>query len=218
MTFVASLNLTRRQLSPQALGLAGARIKHIFEEEAKKRQVELAGTRPNKQLDLSLPGGQGNITETPHGEKTRDDLGKFASIGKSTSKAAELVGSSRASVERASAVLKKGSEEVVKAVEKGEIGLRPASQIAQLPKEQQPEALKQALAPKPKPEPKKTARKLYEFLGLNSAAYARWAKMNIVENRFAEENRDWFSINIHVDRDKYNPKPFYRLLSYGQLC
>jgi len=166
VTFVASLNLTRRQLSPQALGLAGARIKHIFEEEARKRQAatRLAGKDEDGKYktSVSLPGGPPKSNETLFEEKTRDDSGKFASIGKSTSKAAELVGSSRASVERASAVLKKGSNEVVKAVEKGKIGLRPASQIAQLPKEQQTEALKQALAPKPKPEPKKTAKQLNE--------------------------------------------------------
>jgi len=163
VTFVASLNLTRRQLSPQALGLAGARIKHIFEEEARKRQEE-SRAKPGEKVGakVGLPGGSPYNNETLFEEKTRDDSGKFASIGKSTSKAAELVGSSRASVERASAVLKKGSNEVVKAVEKGKIGLRPASQIAQLPKEQQTEALKQALAPKPKPEPKKTAKQLNE--------------------------------------------------------
>lgn len=37
-----------------------------------------------------------------------------------------------------------------------------------------------------------TARKLYEFLELNPAVYARWAKTNITENRFAEEGVDYF--------------------------
>jgi len=46
--------------------------------------------------------------------------------------------------------------------------------------------------------------------------------MNIVENRFAEENRDWFSINMNVDRNKYNPKPtqdYYLTASFAKkLC
>lgn len=54
-----------------------------------------------------------------------------------------------------------------------------------------------------------TARKLYEFLGLNSAVYARWAKTNITENKFAEENVDYFTLNIDVERNggRYNPNP-----------
>lgn len=37
-----------------------------------------------------------------------------------------------------------------------------------------------------------TARKLYEFLELNPAHYARWCKTNITENPFAEEGVDYF--------------------------
>lgn len=33
-----------------------------------------------------------------------------------------------------------------------------------------------------------TARKLYEWLDLNPAHYARWAKENITENPFVDEN------------------------------
>lgn len=36
-----------------------------------------------------------------------------------------------------------------------------------------------------------TARKLYEFLNLNSAHYSRWCKKNITDNEFAEENVDF---------------------------
>lgn len=37
-----------------------------------------------------------------------------------------------------------------------------------------------------------TAKKLYEFLELNKAVYARWCRSNITENDFAEENIDYF--------------------------
>ena len=47
-----------------------------------------------------------------------------------------------------------------------------------------------------------TARKLYEFLGLNPAVYARWYKSNILENPFAEENVDFEVLTI----DGENPK------------
>lgn len=36
-----------------------------------------------------------------------------------------------------------------------------------------------------------SARFLYEFLGLNPTAYARWAKKNIVNNAYALEHLDW---------------------------
>lgn len=42
-----------------------------------------------------------------------------------------------------------------------------------------------------------TAKKLYEFLELNPAHFARWFRTNIIENEFAEENVDFkpFTIN-----------------------
>ena len=39
-----------------------------------------------------------------------------------------------------------------------------------------------------------TARKLYEFLGMDSRNYSRWARNNIIENEFAEENVDYNSV------------------------
>lgn len=42
-----------------------------------------------------------------------------------------------------------------------------------------------------------TAKKLYAFLELNSAHYARWCRTNIVDNEFATENEDYepFTLN-----------------------
>lgn len=44
-----------------------------------------------------------------------------------------------------------------------------------------------------------TAKKLYAFLELSPAAYARWYKNNIVNNQFAEENVDYEVFNIDVE-------------------
>ena len=48
-------------------------------------------------------------------------------------------------------------------------------------------------------EGKTTAKKLYAFLELNPAVYARWIKSNILENEFAEENIDYWVYNIAVE-------------------
>ena len=42
-----------------------------------------------------------------------------------------------------------------------------------------------------------TARKLYAFLELNPAHYARWFKSNITDNEFAEENVDFMPFTIN---------------------
>lgn len=82
-------------------------------------------------------------------------LRKKTEKGKTAELAAKLVGSSYGSVERASKVLRDGSPELIKAIENSEIGLQPAANISKLPKEQQLEALKEALAKKSEPKPKK---------------------------------------------------------------
>ncbi|MFW5632302.1 MAG: antA/AntB antirepressor family protein, partial [Acetivibrio ethanolgignens] len=60
-------------------------------------------------------------------------------------------------------------------------------------------------------EGKTTARKLYEFLGLDKSNFSRWCKLNIVENAFAEKGVDYFRLVIDdetptggiVKRDDY---------------
>lgn len=51
-----------------------------------------------------------------------------------------------------------------------------------------------------------TAKKLYEFLELDSRNYSRWCKNNITENEFAEENVDYWSFVIDEERN-FNPNP-----------
>ena len=51
-----------------------------------------------------------------------------------------------------------------------------------------------------------TAKKLYEFLELDSRNYSRWCKTNIVENEFADENVDYWAFFIDEERN-FNPNP-----------
>ncbi len=44
-----------------------------------------------------------------------------------------------------------------------------------------------------------TARKLYAFLELANGQFSRWAKTNIAENEFAEENVDYWGFDINVE-------------------
>lgn len=44
-----------------------------------------------------------------------------------------------------------------------------------------------------------TARNLYEFLKLAKGQFSRWAKSNIVNNPYAEENKDWIGFDIDVE-------------------
>lgn len=47
-----------------------------------------------------------------------------------------------------------------------------------------------------------TARKLYEFLQLDKSHFNRWAKKNIEENVFYEENKDWKGFAIMANGNK----------------
>ena len=57
-----------------------------------------------------------------------------------------------------------------------------------------------------------TARELYEFLELNPANFSHWARRNIVENQFAEEDKDYLRLVVQdetptggkVDRVDYS--------------
>jgi len=42
-----------------------------------------------------------------------------------------------------------------------------------------------------------SAKKLYEFLGLEKAHYVRWCKENIIDNSFAEENVDFWAFVVN---------------------
>lgn len=59
-----------------------------------------------------------------------------------------------------------------------------------------------------------TARKLYEFLELNPAVYARWCKTNITDNEFADECVDYWVFNPNVENSLGGrPTQDYKLTS-----
>lgn len=55
-----------------------------------------------------------------------------------------------------------------------------------------------------------TARKLYAWLELNPAHYARWAKENITENPFAEEN-EFSPLMVKTSREGGRPSQDYKI-------
>ncbi|SDD88286.1 antA/AntB antirepressor family protein [Sporomusa acidovorans] len=66
---------------------------------------------------------------------------------------------------------------------------------------------------------KTTAKELYDFLGLNSAVYARWCKTNIVENQFAIEGTDYFPFNMNVECGGQASTNYYLTIDFAKkLC
>lgn len=134
VSFVVSKNLHRRQLTPSQLAMVGARIKHIFEDGAKERQ--LAHLKVGKESPLTSKEANGK-------QSLKNDMPY--ENGKTSQKAASIVNSSHASVERATKVLKDGIQDLVQAVDTGDIVVTKAFTIAKLPKEEQSTALQEAL-------------------------------------------------------------------------
>lgn len=143
--FAVSKNFHRRQLNASQRAMVGARIKHIFEDDAKHRQIEKLKQGEESPLAQKKANG-GNDSKAQ--EKAFEDQGK------SSSKAAKLVNSSQSSVEAATRVLRDAIPEVAEAVEKGHVSVTRADTIAKLPKEQQPEILKKVIANEPIVKPK----------------------------------------------------------------
>ncbi len=57
------------------------------------------------------------------------------------------------------------------------------------------------------------ASNLYLFLELESKNFSRWCKKNIIENKFAIENEDYFPFVIQEERYNPHPKTDYRITS-----
>ena len=116
LAYAVSANLARRHLDVTDRAKLGARLKPLFEAEAKERAM--SGT-------LAPPDAR----------------------GKASAKAAEVVGVSPKSVERVEKVGKKGAAATIKAMDAKEISVTTAAEIADLPKREQPAAIKEALEP-----------------------------------------------------------------------
>ena len=112
VAFSISLNLHRRHLNESQRAMVAARLKPMFEEEARKRMLKGKVADPM----ASLPPGK---------------------TGTSRDHAAEMVNVSPRSVESASRVLRQGSSGLINKVEDGTISVSAAADVAGLPKEAQ---------------------------------------------------------------------------------
>ena len=113
LAFVLSLNLHRRHLNEGQRAMVAANIKTHFEEEARQRK------RAGKALDL-----RANLPE-----------------GRPRKRAAKLLRVSPRTVETASKVIKRGSPELVQAVQEGMVSVAAAAALTELPPEEQAQTL-----------------------------------------------------------------------------
>lgn len=119
VAFVLSLNLKRRHLNESQRALVGARIKPLFEEEARARKS--AGINQHSHLANLPDGSKGNARDF----------------------AAKAVNVSPRSVESASRVLEQGSPALLAAVETGRVSVSAAAEVVTLPKAEQIKVVEQ---------------------------------------------------------------------------
>jgi len=103
IAYVVSLNLKRRQLTPSQKSIVAARVREIYDEQAKDRQKR----KPVDSVPVNLPGQK----------DSRDAAGKAAGV-------------SGKYVDFASKVLEHGEPELVKAVEEGRVAVSTAAMSA----------------------------------------------------------------------------------------
>lgn len=131
LRFVRIENLERNHYNEAQRAMVGAKLKSVFEEQAKQRQVEAAKVGGGK---TSEDFYEKTVTKVEN--KVKVNL-PFQESGQSRDKAADAVGVSGKSVDFASKVIEKGAPELVKAVEQGKIAVSTAAAITQLPKDEQ---------------------------------------------------------------------------------
>lgn len=122
ISYVLSLNLHRRHLTPSQLAMVGARAREIYDREAKDRQKAHGGTAPGK--SKTLPA---NLPEVKSGD-SRDAVGK-------------AIGVSGKSIDHATRVLNQAVPEVVKAVDEGRMAVSTAAILAAEPEDKQMEEI-----------------------------------------------------------------------------
>jgi hypothetical protein len=151
LAFVVSKNLHRRHLTESQRALVAARLKPLFEEEARRRQVAALkrGTEPPVPPNLA-------------------ERGEPQAKGESAERAALLMKVSRSSVGAADRVKKHGVPQLVDALAAGKVSVSAAARIAKLPVEQQ-EAVVQAIAGGLKPK-----QALAQVQGTSATDQAAW--------------------------------------------
>lgn len=122
VSYVLSLNLHRRHLTPSQLSMVAARVREIYDSAAKERQKASGGDRKSN--------GKSVVENLPQ-----------PNAGKSRDKAGEAVGVSGKSVDYATKVLKQGVPELAKAVDEGRMAISTAAILATEPEEVQREEL-----------------------------------------------------------------------------
>ncbi|HUT89494.1 MAG TPA: ParB/Srx family N-terminal domain-containing protein [Thermoguttaceae bacterium] len=131
-TYVLSLNLHRRQLDASQRAMVAARVRGYHEGEAKKRQAA-AGERGKE-------GGRGKKKPSASVDAEGLPPRKAGDRGRASTCAGRAVDVSAASVDRARNVIMHGSEELVAAVDKGDLSLVCAETLAKkFPKTRQTE-------------------------------------------------------------------------------
>lgn len=120
VSFSRSQNLARRHLTPSQAALIAAKCKELYEEAARLRQISAQNNTRAKAVQARMP-------ELPPGQ-ARDH-------------AARDHGVSPRMVEYGSTVLKRGTDEVIEAVERGELALTAAAELVELEPSAQREVL-----------------------------------------------------------------------------
>lgn len=113
--FVASENVARRHLSASQLAIAGVKLAEVEMGRAKARMSEAGKAGADIRHHGVAPSGA-----TP------------SEVGKAASFAAKKLGTSERTVERGIAVVKKGTPEVVKAVENNVMSISEAEKVVKL--------------------------------------------------------------------------------------
>jgi hypothetical protein len=117
IAYAWSLNGPRRHLSKSELAMAGAKMRELYDKQAKERQKEgqERGRQSQKGIPVSLPETKADA---------RDQAGK-------------LVGVSGRTIDFATKILERGVPELVRMAEQGEVAVSAASAVATLPAPQQ---------------------------------------------------------------------------------
>jgi hypothetical protein len=153
LAFVLSRNLHRRHLNEGQRAIIAARAKGMFEEEAAERerahQFKARGKAGTEMATRSVadapspqpsPGGRGSTdAEKPREITAPANLQEPSRTA--NAQAAELLNVSERSVASASRVLKSADEQVIAAVESGDVAVSDAAAVANRPKEEQRRAL-----------------------------------------------------------------------------
>ena len=119
-SFVYSVNVAHRHLTKGQIAIAAAKLKDHYAEDAKVRQIA--------------------AQKNDAGRSVKDNCPELIS-GQARDAAGKAFGVSGKSVDRAETILRRGADELVAKVERGEVSINQGQKIAQYPKDRQRELL-----------------------------------------------------------------------------